>query len=277
MLTVMRMTLKEMYRKKVFALAVVLSLVFLGIYAFGLHMAARDFAAHRNPLAEAAVYSMLAVMGVYLASFLVNFLTIVLSVGLIAGEIETGTIQALVAAPVRRRDIVLGKFLGCLVGIAVFSLLLIAALLEINYLSTGFYSRQALVGALTFTAQPVILLGLCLLSSCLFPSIGGGVAVFILYIVSIIGGIVEQVGVLIKNTSLVNAGIVTSLILPVDALYRKTVELILSGIQNPLGAIVNLGPFGSMSSPSKWMMLYAAFYLLLCLWGSISVFRGKDL
>lgn len=277
MFTVMRMTLREFYRKKVLVLAVVLSLVFLGFYAFGLHMAARDFAVNPNPLIEAGVYATMLVLGIYLSSFLINFLAVFLSAGAISSEIETGTIQALVATPIKRKEIVLGKFLGYGLGIAAFSLVFITAILLLNRWTTGFYSSQAVWGAALFCAQPIILLGVSLLGSCWFPTLGNGVGVLMLYLVGIVGGIVEQVGAFIKNPDLINTGIITSLVMPVDSLYRKSVEMFLSGSDSPLQGMVPLGPLGSQSSPSQWMLLYALLYLVVFVWGSAAVFNRKDL
>lgn len=71
--------------------------------------------------------------------------------------------------------------------------------MEINRLITGFYSTQSLGLALAFCAQPIIFIGISLLGSCMTPIMANGVAAFILYLVGIVGGIVEQVGALIKN------------------------------------------------------------------------------
>lgn len=281
MLTVTRMTLREFYSKKVLILAAVLSLVYLGFYWYGLHMYARELAQIPNPnlIVQAGVNTSLLVLGIYLASFMINFLAVFLSAGAISSEVDTGTIQALVAAPVKRRSIILGKFLGYSLGMFLFSLLFISAILLINRYTNGFASSMTVGSVVLFCLQPVVLVGISLLGSCCLPTLGNGVAVMMLYLVGIVGGIIEQVGMLIKNTSLVNAGIITSLLIPVDALYRKSVELLLGGADNPLQAMAmnTLGPLGSLSSPSRWMMVYVLLYLVLFIWGSIRVFNRKDL
>ncbi|NPV92918.1 MAG: ABC transporter permease [Firmicutes bacterium] len=281
MLTVTRMTVREFYSKKVLILAVALSLVYLGFYWYGLHMYAIDIARSPspNPILQAGVSTSLLVLGIYLASFMINFLAVFLSVGAISSEIDTGTIQALVAAPVKRRSIILGKFLGYSLGMFLFSLLFISAILLINRYTNGFASSLTVGSVVLFCLQPVVLVGISLLGSCVLPTLGNGVAVMMLYLVGIVGGIIEQVGVLVKNASLVNAGIITSLIIPVDVLYRKSVELLLRGADNPLQtlALNNLGPLGSLSSPSQWMLVYAVLYLVAFVGGGIAAFNRKDL
>jgi ABC-type transport system involved in multi-copper enzyme maturation permease subunit len=275
------MTLKEFYSKKVLFVAIALSLVYLSFYWYGLHMYALEFARNPdpNPLMEAGVSTSLLVLGIYLASLMINFLAVFLSVGAISGEVETGTVQALVAVPVKRRSIILGKFLGYSLGMFLFALFFVSAILLINRITTGFTSSQAVEGAVLFCLQPVVLVGVSLLGSCCLPTLGNGVAVMMLYLVGIVGGIIEQVGALIKNSSLINAGIITSLLIPVDALYRKGVEVLLGGAGSPLQSMAMnaLGPLGSMSSPSNWMLAYTVLYLALFVWGGALAFSRKDL
>jgi len=88
---------------------------------------------------------------------------------------------------------------------------------------------------------------------------------------------VEQIGWLISNTGLQQAGIVTSLVMPVDSLYRKIVHLLISPTDNPLGALQQMGPFGSMAEPSIWMVIYALFYVVFFTGLAAYAFSHKDI
>jgi hypothetical protein len=48
------------------------------------------------------------------------------------------------------------------------------------------------------------------------------------WIIGIVGGMMEQIGALIEYKALVNIGVISSLIMPTDAIYRKMIFAVLS-------------------------------------------------
>ena len=58
------------------------------------------------------IYNFLAMAGLYVVNFLVVMMTVLTSVDTLAGEIASGTMQAVATKPLRRFEIVLGKWLG---------------------------------------------------------------------------------------------------------------------------------------------------------------------
>ncbi|MCI0447858.1 hypothetical protein L0152_32165 [bacterium] len=54
----------------------------------------------------------------------------------------------------------------------------------------------------------------------------------------------------------VNVGIVSSFIIPSEAVWRRAAYEMLSAIMKPLG--IAAGPFGALSVPNPLMVLYAA-------------------
>lgn len=131
--------------------------------------------------------------------------------------------------------------------------------------------------------ETLTMLALSFLGSVLFSSLANGITVFLLYGVALLGGMVEQVGALARGlsentvTALINAGIITSLILPVDALYRRSIYLASSKTGAVPNILHNLGPFGSLSVPSVWMEVYAVVYLGVCLAAATFLFSRKDI
>ena len=100
----------------------------------------------------------------------------------------------------------------------------------------------------------------------------GGV-VFGLYGLSFIGGWVEQIGAVLQNATAVKVGIVTSLIIPSEALWRRAAF----EMQSPISAALGVSPFGTTSVPSPLMIGYAVIYLALTLMAAVSIFNHRDL
>jgi len=68
-------------------------------------------------------------------------------------------------------------------------------------------------------------------------------------------------------------GIVTSLIIPSEALWRRAAF----EMQSPISGALGVSPFGTISVPSLLMIGYAVLYLVLALVTAISTFNHRDL
>lgn len=268
-------TLQEMVRKKVFLLVLLLTLGFLILYGTGLHYAGRAV----NPLYKNLMLSQLLSLGLYFASMVSAFLAVAAVAGTIAGEIEDGTLYTIVTKPVRRGEIVLGKFLGLAAMLLVYGGLFYSAIILLNLYANHWHlpfltAAGAVKGLLLFCLQPLLLLAVGMWSGNFLPTIGNGVLLIMLYGLAMLGGLLEQVGTVLKNAALVNTGIVTSLLLPTDAVYRQMLgQLLESGAINFLTS----GPFGAASRPSIWMTVYALLYTGLFLWLAVRRFARRDL
>lgn len=127
-----------------------------------------------------------------------------------------------------------------------------------------------------FALQPLILLALTFWGSTLLPTLANGIAVFMLYAMGILGGMMEQIGYIIHSPSLINIGIVSSLIMPADAIYRKIVFTLLASQGTNFSTLI-LGPFGAGAEPSFWMLVYTLLYILGFLASAVRIFAKRDL
>ena len=277
MLTMLGITFREGLNRKVMLISLILAAVFLGLYGTGVHYAAKSLTANPNPMLAMVVYPQLLSFGLYFGGFIVSFLAIFSAVGAISSEIETGIIQAVVTKPISRRDFVLGKFLGLGLFLALYAALFFTAIALIINVKTGLVLEGQWAALGLFVLQPLVLLAVTLYGSVVMPTIANGVVMFMLYAVATIGGMVEQIGWLIEDTGLQLAGIATSLIMPVDSLYRKIVHLLLRPADNPVNALQQMGPFGSMAEPSVWMVTYALLYVVFFTGLAVFIFNRKDI
>lgn len=112
---------------------------------------------------------------------------------------------------------------------------------------------------------------------------------FMLYSVAVIGGMLEYVGVQMSSmaltagasgtaaaSSLTMIGILTSLLLPVDSLYRLVNYLLLQGSPVP-AQLMRFTPFLTITPPSMEMLAYTAGYILLFIGLGIYKLSSRDL
>jgi hypothetical protein len=103
--------------------------------------------------------------------------------------------------------------------------------------------------------------------------LANGVLVFGLYGLAFIGGWIEHIGSLINNQTAVNIGIISSLIIPSEALWKRAAF----EMSSPLARTMGFSPFSSPSVPSPMMIWYAIFYTLGALLLAIRFFSKRDL
>lgn len=281
-LVMTRFAFLEVLRKKVILAGMFLTCVYLLLFGLGLHYLGANIGDLQRQMAGFGLFS----MGFYLATFLTALIAGFAGVGAISGEIESGTAYALLAEPVSRGQVLLGKFLG-------YGLMLCAYAAFFFFVLWGLMAWQfgvVLPGPWTvlplFLLQPLIMLALAFWGSTVMSTLANGVVLFLLYGIVLVAGMIEQIGAMMQTVGasagasasvMINIGIVSSLILPVDALYRRAVFVLLSNTGNLLGSLQSLGPFGSISVPSPAMVVYAWVYLVGCLLLAVYTFKRRDI
>ncbi|WP_273485123.1 ABC transporter permease [Desulforamulus ruminis] len=285
MLSIARLTFMEVFRKRIFLVTLLLSVLFILLYGVALDFVSEELRTQSmrgsQLILQQIIGSQLLGAGLYFSSFLLALLAIMGSVGAIASELENGLLHAVVSKPIPRREIVLGKFLGYGSMLAVYALVLYTAVLGLNqYYSPAVLSLLTagglISGALVFILQPLVLLGVALVFSTLLRTLAAGIVSVILYGLGMIGGFLEQVGSAIANASLINIGIATSLVMPSDALFRKMLTFVTGNEANPLSSL-SLGPFGVNVPPSNAMLVYTCLYIAACVCLAVYSFERKDL
>ena len=271
--TITWLTFHEARRRKMVLAALVMGGLFLLLYGLGVALIDRNLKEH--PISAIQLrfnYSILLIAGLYVVHFLTVMLAIFASVDTIAGEIATHTIQTLVTKPVRRWQIVMGKWMGYAAMLLLYLGLLGGGIFLVMYVLVGYTPPNPLVGLLLLMLEALVLLSLSMLGGTRLSTLTNGVLLFMLYGVAFIGAWVEQIGALLQSHAAVNVGIVTSLLMPVEALWRRASFL----MQPPILSSIPT-PFSGTSPPSQAMVIYAALYAAAALALAMRIFSRRDL
>jgi hypothetical protein len=118
------------------------------------------------------------------------------------------------------------------------------------------------------------MLSLSVLGGTRLSTLANGAAAFMLFSLAFVGGWVEQIGALLRNTTAVDLGIFSSLLMPADALWKKASLLFQPQLRVDLDIA---GPFVVTSEPSDLMIGYAVGYVLLLLVLALWSFSRRDL
>lgn len=282
-LAVSGLTFREAWRRKVVIAALVMTAAYLALYAVGLHYAGeglRDIPPQAaGPLPGDAMRSLIAgqmlYVGLFPASLVIGLIAVLSSAGSISSEIDTGVLHGVVTRPLRRWELVTGKALGLGTMLASYSLGLTLAVIGTAKWQVDPPLMNVPQALALFVLEPLILASLALMLSTRLSTLANGVLCIALYGIAFVGGMVEQIGGFVRNRAMQDIGIVTSLMMPVDAIHRKANALLMPGslLSGDFG-----GPFfSSAGQPSVWMLLYAVAYCLLALWTAARWFADRDL
>ncbi|MBN1145800.1 MAG: ABC transporter permease [Anaerolineales bacterium] len=274
------LTFKEAARRKILLAALLLGLLFLAIYGLGFHFIMVEIEKELDNLRVIElnqIRNFLLMAGMYVVNFLTAMMTVLTSVDTLSGEINSGAMHTLVSKPIRRWQIVLGKWLGFAGMVTLYLLLMGGGVMGLVYLRSGYSAPHPIQGLALVWLNALALLSISLLGGAVLSTLANGVLVFGLFGVAFIGGWIEQIGSFIPDVAAsqtaINIGVITSLIMPSEALWRRAAH----EMQSPLISALGISPFSSGVYPSGLMIAYAVLYLLAALALAMRLFGRRDL
>jgi ABC-type transport system involved in multi-copper enzyme maturation permease subunit len=275
-------TLREAIRKKTFLVMGIITLLYLIFWTVLLHFFMRELSYSGEMITEVGS-QLITTLGLNFSSMLVALLTIMLAAGAISADLETGVIQAMLSRPLKRTSYVFGKFVGYALISCAYATVLYAVILGSAALfglpAVGYMGFGGLLGGWSmFLLEPVAILCLTVFGSVSLRTVPNGVLVIFVYILGNIGGMVEQVGNLLSNNSVIGAGIFLGLLSPFHTIYNAAVHFLLpsSGFLENIAGMSG-GMSGGGANASVWMYFYIGVYMLGFLFLAVRRFEKKDI
>jgi Cu-processing system permease protein len=274
--TIARLTFKEAVRRRIALAALLLGLAFLVIFNLGFYLMTEQINAQlgaQELVRVSGIFNFMVMAGLYVINFLLIVMAALITAGTLAGEINSGAIQSIVTKPVRRVEIVLGKWLGFAGLLALYVLLMAGGLLLSAAVQSGSLTPNIGRGIALMYLQSLTMMSITLVFSSSMSTLAAGGAVFGLYGLAFVGSWVEQIGSFLESEAAVQIGIFTSLLMPGEAIWRRaSFEMTSPLVQFMAGA-----PFVSRSVPSPLMIWYGVFYILAAVVTAVLIFRRRDL
>jgi ABC-type transport system involved in multi-copper enzyme maturation permease subunit len=256
-LIITRLTLREAVRRRLlWALAgLTVLIVVLTFWGFSRIAEASPVTGAIQMLGVSQVTVMLA----FMFSFVLAMTAVFAGSPAIGADIENGLLLALLARPIRRSDVLIGRWLGLAVVLVVYAL--VAGYLELGavQLATGYSPSDSVMAPLYLAGESLILLTMAIVLSTRIASVAGGAVAVVAYGLAWMAGVMGGVGEVFNNDVLRGAGFVSHLILPSDVLWRGAAgaltppEGILSagGIAN--AALYRFSPFSGATPSPEWL------------------------
>jgi len=255
-LAIMQLTFLEMRRRRIAQAALVCGVVCLAVFATAIYLL-HNYAAHPPSLLQNRIFLQLQTFaGLYAVNLMTVTVAVMLPVDAISGEIASGVMQTLAAKPIRRAEIILGKWLVYWLMIAAYTMTMIVGVVVVMRVITGFSQTHVPEAVGLMTLQGTVLLSVVLAGGTRLTTIANGMIAFGFYSVAVVGGWIEQVGAMMGDASARYVGTAISLVSPTDALWRRALYV----LQPPMMSQVEMTPLSRTSVPSVAMIWWAAAF-----------------
>jgi ABC-type transport system involved in multi-copper enzyme maturation permease subunit len=278
--TIARLSLLEALRRRLLwaLIGLTVLLVVVTAWAFQRLLEASPLPPDETTLAV----SQLLILVAFMFSFVLAMTAVFVGSPAIAGQVESGEALAVLARPIRRADVVLGRWVGF--GIVVVAYAVLAGLGEIGAvaLTTGYLPPHPLLAAGYVALEGLVLLTLAVLLSTRLGVITGGAIAVVLYGINWVMGVVGAAGAILGNDAIRTAGTISRIIMPTDVAWRGAI----ASLEPPAALLSSLGrtsvifainPFYAAASPPPDQLVYAGVWIAVGLSLAIVLFSRREL
>ncbi|MGH7611625.1 MAG: ABC transporter permease subunit, partial [Candidatus Dormibacteria bacterium] len=211
-----RLTYRELSRRKLVLALLALTAIVIALTAWGfsrvpgLHLAGHPLT--QGELETASGQLLLLVM--FMFSFVLALTCAFLAAPSISGDLEAGITQALLARPLRREELLLGRWLGLAVPMTAYTVASVTLEFFLVRWTTGFFPSQAVAAEAALVVEGLILLTFTLALSTRISTITAAVIAVIAFGTMWLGGVAGAFGEVFHNSAIAQVGTATHLLLP---------------------------------------------------------------
>jgi Cu-processing system permease protein len=277
---IVRYGLQEAIRRKVFAVVLALTVLFLFLYWLGNHYVFGELAQiipPENVDTRTFAASFLFGLAMFATLFLGVVLAVFLTLGAVRGDAERGLLQPLVVRPLGRSVFLAARWLGCALVCVPYVLAVYFIALLITRATGHWWPDSILVPGLELAAGVVFVAALSLFGSVFLSGIANGIAVFMVFGCGLVAGLLGSIGHALPSHTLIHASKVAAWILPFEALYEDGLHGITKNTSGLTGFLLRLGPFGGAEAGGAALRLWTVGYFGVVALIALLAFTRRDL
>lgn len=273
---------REAVRRKVFAVVLVLTVVFLFLFWLANHFVFRDVATISPPTdvhvgSRTFAGAFLVGLAMFATLFLGVVLAVFLTLGVVSADAERGLLQPLVVRPVGRGTLLLSRFAGAGGVCIVYVLGVYFIAMSITGLTGHWWPNQIVWPGIELAAAVLVVIALSLLGSVVLSGTANGIAIFMLFGSGLVAGLLGSIGHALNSHAIKHASTIASWALPFEALYQDGLRMMTSSTSGLTGFLLQLGPFGGAYVHGWPIRVWAVVYLVAALAVGVALFSRKDL
>lgn len=278
-LVIAGLTIREALRRRIVAVFIVISVGLLTLSAWGFYRLSHSHSLTSGEVAVSLPQSLILFM--FMFSFVVALSASAMACPSISSDAESGVLQGIVTRPIRRSEVLLGKWIGLAAVLALYSIVVSSLEFGVVDWVSGFVPPNPVAVGLYLFAEGVILLTLGLLLSTRLSAIAAGVMGIALFGAAWLAGVVGALGASFNIGALRTVGQVARYVVPTDGLWHgaiynlETQSLVTKRLTDSSGGRGN--PFFALSAPSWAYLVWVAIWFLVVLAAALFSFERREL
>ncbi len=282
-LAISLLTVREVARRRLLWVLLALSVVSVILVGWVVTQLV-DYARHggMNEARIALGVSQVLVFVAFMFSFVLAMSAAFLAAPAIASDVESGTLLAMLARPISRADLVIGRWIGLASIVATYAVA--SGFLAIGVVAqvSGYVPPDPGVAVACLTGEALATLTLALALGTRLPAIAAGSITVVVFGMSWFGGVLASAAGLLRAEALVPSLDALRLVMPTDLLWRGVIH----ALEPPLVLLIARGidPSGFASDPffarlplSLGDLAWALAWTAIALVGGVIAFGRREL
>jgi len=279
-----RLTIAEAARRRILWVLLALTLISVLLTSWGIERLVSIARADGdvNEIELQVGVSQVLILVAFMFSFVLAMTAAFLGAPSIAADLESGVAHAMLARPIRRADLVVGRWVGLVVIVIAYAAL--SGFLEMGAvrLISGYLPPQPLAAVAFLSAQAVVLLTFAMLLSTRLPAIASGAVCVVLFGLGWMAGVFAGVGRFFDAGPLVTAAEASRWLLPSDGLWRGTIfalepAVVIAGMEGVGGPTAAANPFFASTPPPTEFLLWSVGWVVVVLAAAAVSLARRDL
>ncbi|MET0685851.1 MAG: ABC transporter permease subunit [Solirubrobacteraceae bacterium] len=282
-LLIARFALRESLRRRVFLVIALLTLAFLVLYglaAWQAFEATGEFGTATSTAGvdtRVVVGATLAGLAMFAILFLGTILAVFLTLGAVRGDADRGLLQPLLVRPLRRRTLLLGRWLGAVAVCVPYVIAIALATFLLTDALGGWWPDRVIAPLAALGLGVAILAAISLAGSVVLASTANGIGVFMLFGAGLTAGLLGQIAEAIGSDTLGDVATITTWALPFEALYQAGLAELTADTVGITKLALSLGPFGGAQDAGPGLWLFSLAYLGAVGALAVRAFNARDL
>lgn len=286
-LTIAQLTLREAARRRLLIALAILTIIVAFLSGWAFHRLLQipcGTSRHSHPCSATEIKLLAAtllILLMFMFSFVLALGAAFIGAPVIANDVESGVVLSMLPRPIRRSDVVIGKWLGLATLLALYAGIACGMEFIIGNIAFSYVPPHPILAIVFLVGESLAVLTLTMVGSTRLPAMTSGIIVLVLFGLTWMGGIAGAVGASFHATAVENIGTISSLILPTDGLWRgaiynlEPVSVVLA--QQAVGREASGNPFLVTSAAAAPYVVWAVGWMVVVLGAAIWSFQRREL
>lgn len=278
-----RLTIRELVRRQVIWVLTALSLLSVLLVGWGLERLVT--LAREDGVAELQIQigvSQVLILIAFMFSFILAMTAAFVGAPAVGGDLESGVALAVLARPIRRAEMLMGRWLGCACIVVAYTVG--SGLLAIGAaaLVSGYTPPEPLLALGFLSGQALVLLSLTLALGSVLPTIAAGAIAVVGFGLGWMAGVMAGIASALGIELLGQIAEVSRWLLPSDGLWRGVIyglepPLVLLMAAGEVPELANANPFYAAAPPALAFVVWSVVWIGLVLGVAAWWFERRDL